>query len=101
MAAVFRWFIQHPWLVNAGALLVYLLEGTMVIGLFTKRYDRWLGWLPVVIALVNYFFVDVFIFELLVLNFPFVSWERWGRIAARWPAITYIFGYGKTTKTAH
>lgn len=101
MAGVFRWFIRHPWLVNAGAIFVYLLEGAMLIGLFTRKYDRWLGWIPVIITFVNYFFADVFIFELLVLNFPFVSWERWGRIAARWPAIIYIFSYGKTIETAH
>lgn len=73
MTAIYEWFLRHPWLLNAGEKGVVLLEGIMVVGLFTKKYDRYLIWGPVIIHGVTYFFSDVFFIELLVLDLSFLS----------------------------
>jgi len=62
-----------------------LLEGIMVVGFFTKKYDRWLIWVPVVIHVTTYFFSDVFFIELLVVDLSFLSvtqLDRLGKIVS-------------------
>jgi hypothetical protein len=73
MTAIYEWFLRHVWLLNVGEKGVVLMEGIMVVGLFTKRYNRWLIWAPVFIHGVTYFFSDVFYIELLVLDLSFLS----------------------------
>jgi hypothetical protein len=73
IAAFFRWCIREEWFLNAGNLLLMLIEASMLIGFFTKKWDRLLFWFPVFIHLTTYFFSDVLFFELLVLDFSFLS----------------------------
>ncbi len=89
LSGIFRWFLRNEWALNTGHIFVMLLEGTMAIGLFTKKYDRILLWLPIVIVASTYFFADVFIFELLVLNFAFIKPDQWERIGNKFPLLTY------------
>ena len=81
MTALYKWFLQHSWLLDAGEKSLVLLEGFMVIGLFTKKHDRWLIWGPVVIHLLTYFFSDVFFIELLVIDLSFLSVSQLNRLA--------------------
>ena len=73
MSSFFTFFIAHPYLLNIGNTFVFLLEGLMVVGFFTKKYDRFLIWLPVIIHLSTYIFADVFFIEMLVLVFAFFT----------------------------
>lgn len=73
---VFSFFITHPGLSYAGFAGMVLLQGSMIIGFFTKKWDRLLFIVPILFHLINYFFVDVSFWELLVLNLtllPFLS----------------------------
>ena len=72
----YRWCIREDWFLNLGCILVILLEGLMVIGLFTKKWDRVLIWFPVIIHLATYFFCDVFFIELLVLDLSLLSMRQ-------------------------
>jgi hypothetical protein len=81
MTAVYEWFLRHPWLLNTGEKSLVLVEGIMVVGLFTKRYDRWLIWGPVLIHGLTYFFSDVFYIELLVIDLSFLSIATLDRLA--------------------
>jgi len=92
MTAIYEWFLRHPWLLNAGEKGVVLLAGIMVMGLFTKKYDRYLIWGPVIIHSVTYFFSDVFFIELLVLDLSFLS-------AAALDRLTPILGFAAAPKT--
>lgn len=73
LSGFYRWFLRHEWALNGGHVFTILLEGAMGIGFFTRKFDRALFWIPVLIHIITYFFADVFIFELLVLNFAFLS----------------------------
>jgi hypothetical protein len=73
MTNFYEWFLRHEWVLNAGEKGLVLLEGIMVAGFFTKKYDRWLIWVPVAIHVTTYFFSDVFFIELLVVDLTFLS----------------------------
>lgn len=72
-ASIISFSIAHPFYVNMGHTVILLLEGIMVIGFFTKKYDRWLIWIPVIIHLSTYLYSDVFFVEILVLVFLFLD----------------------------
>jgi hypothetical protein len=72
-SSVYKYFITNPYLLNIGHLLIVLLEGVMVIGFFTKKYDRQLMIVPVLIHGATYFAADVFFMEMLVGVFTFLS----------------------------
>lgn len=95
LAAFFRWSIRHEWFLNAGNIVVVLLEGIMVIGLLTRRYDSVLVWLPVVITVLTYLFADVFIPELLVLNFAFVRATQWEELGRKFSVLSYPYLYAQ------
>ena len=80
MTHIYEWFLRHDWLLNAGEKGLVLLEGIMVAGFFTKKYDRWLIWVPVVIHVMTYFFSDVFFIELLVVDLSFLSVTQLDRL---------------------
>lgn len=87
MSSVYTFFISHPNLLNAGNTFIFLLEGLMVIGFFTKKYDRLLILLPVIIHLCTYVFADVFFIEMLVLVFAFFTKKDTEIIERRIPLI--------------
>lgn len=91
MTSIYKFFIAHPQLLNAGNILIILLEGLMVIGFFTKRYDRYLLFLPVIIHLSTYFFSDVFFIEWLVLIFVFFTKKDVDIITKRFPVLLKSF----------
>ena len=87
MTSVYKFFISHPFTLNIGNIFIILLEGVMVTGLFTKRYDRYLLWIPVVIHVSTYFFSDVFFIEWLVLVFVFFTPAQINAVAKKIPLI--------------
>lgn len=73
IAGLYRFFLQHPNLLNAGFLLICLLEAIMAVGFFTKKYDRMLFVIPFVIHLSTYIFSDVFFIEMLIGSLTFIN----------------------------
>lgn len=84
-AKILSFTISHPFILNIGHDVVILLEGAMVVGFFTKKYDKWLLWIPVIVHLSTYFFSDVFFMEMLVLVFLFFSDTQLAYIHKRVP----------------
>ena len=80
MTEIYHWFLRHEWVLNAGEKFITILEGVMVIGLFTKKYDRRLFWVPVMIHGITYFFSDVFFIELLVIDLSLLSVSQLDRL---------------------
>jgi hypothetical protein len=80
MTHMYKWFLRHDRILNGGEKFTVLLEGIMVIGFFTRKYDRWLIWIPVTIHVLTYFFVDVFFIELLVMDLSFLSLSQLDRL---------------------
>ncbi len=73
MSSFLKFFIAHPYLLNIGNTFIFLLEGLMVVGFFTKKYDRLLMLLPIIIHVCTYIFADVFFIEMLILIFAFFT----------------------------
>ncbi len=76
LTRIYSFFITRPGLSYAGFVGMVLLQGSMIIGFFTRKWDRFLFFIPILFHLINYFFVDVSFWELLVLNLtllPFLS----------------------------
>lgn len=88
LSGFYRYCIRHDWLLNAGNIILALMEGMMIIGFFTKKMDRLLFWIPVTIHVVTYFFSDVLFFELLVLDFSLLSGKKIEAIGHRIPILT-------------
>jgi hypothetical protein len=66
--SLYTWVITHPVVAYVGFLAMILLQGCMIIGFFTKRWDRRLFWIPILFHTVNLLFIDVFFYELLILD---------------------------------
>jgi hypothetical protein len=69
LSGFYQWMIAHPLLLNIGNTTIFLLEGAMVIGLFTRKFDHLLFYIPILVHVAGYFFSDVFFMEMLVLDF--------------------------------
>ncbi|MEJ7589119.1 MAG: hypothetical protein WKI04_16300 [Ferruginibacter sp.] len=82
-ATAMYWFIQHPLLLYLGYGFCVLIQASMIIGFFTRKYDRLLCMLAILFHFVTYFFVDVFYFELLILNFTFIRVDVFSRFTGR------------------
>ncbi|MEO6330037.1 MAG: hypothetical protein ABIO55_13965, partial [Ginsengibacter sp.] len=87
MSSIFNFFLAHPLLLNTGNTFIFLLEGLMVIGFFTKKYDRLLMVFPMIIHLGTYIFADVFFIEMLVLIFAFFTKKNTAVIGRKIPLI--------------
>lgn len=84
-ASVITYFIAHPFVINLGHFLIIMLEGVMAIGFFTKKYDRWIMWIPILLHVSTYLFSDVFFIEMFVLVFLFLNDKQIGRIYRKMP----------------
>jgi hypothetical protein len=72
---VYAFFITHPRLSYTGFVGMVLLQGCMLLGFFTKKWDKYLFFIPIVFHSITYFFVDVFFFELLILNLTLLPFK--------------------------
>ena len=91
MSAFYRFCIRESWILNLGCIIIVLLEGLMIIGFFTKKLDKILIWVPVLIHAATYLFVDVFFGEMLVLNFAFLSLQQIDQIGKRFVILSKPF----------
>ncbi len=72
-ATLGRFFINHPNLLFALYVIAVGIEGLMILGFFTKKYDKLLFILPILLHTGTLFFIDVFFYELLILNLTFIK----------------------------
>jgi len=89
ISSFYKFLIVHPFILNVGAITIFLLEGFMVVGFFTKKLDRVLFFIPILIHVATYFFSDVFFMEMLVGIFAFLSFEKVKKIVQHFPLIAY------------
>gem|GEM_PF-623857 len=78
LTGMYTWFITHPVLAYAGFLSMVLLQGLMVVGFFTKKWDRYLFFIPILFHTINWIFVDVLFYELLILNLTLLPLKERG-----------------------
>jgi hypothetical protein len=81
LSGFFRWCIRESWFLNTGNVLIMIMEASMIIGFFTKRWDRILFWFPIIIHLATYLFSDVLFLELLILDVSFLNMNQLDRLS--------------------
>ncbi len=86
-SSIISFTIAHPLILNAGHLVVMIAEGLMFIGFFTRKYDRWLLWVPVLVHVSTYLFSDVFFIEFLVMIFLFLDDKQVAWIQRKFPVL--------------
>ncbi len=87
LADIYRFFIAHPILLNLGLIIVFVLEGLMIIGFITKRFDYLLIWIPIIVHVSTYFFSDVYFAEMLVGILAFLHSSHYIQIANKFPLL--------------
>lgn len=75
LAALYRWLLQHPGLVNAGYLAGVVMEGLFIIGFFTRKYDNYLFALSVVLTLGFWVIADAQFFQFMILNLTLINFH--------------------------
>ena len=78
LRTVYAFFLTHPRLSYAGFVGMVLLQGCMVVGFFTRKWDKVLFFIPIVFHCITFFFIDVFFFELLILNLTLLPAKKGG-----------------------
>lgn len=91
LSGTYQWLLTHPVFLQWGTVLIFSLEGLMIIGFFTRRWDKLLLWLPIFIHGATYFFADVFFMEMWVGVLPFITHKQ----------LTTIQSFFKRTNTEH
>ena len=68
MAEIYWWFLNHPFLTETIFLAGFILEGVFIIGFFTRKYDKALFIISLLLPLGFWFLADAVFYEMLVLS---------------------------------
>ena len=72
----YTFFITHPSIAYAGFVIMVLLQGSMIGGFFTKKWDKYLFFVPFIFHTLTWLFMDVFFYELLILNITLLPFQQ-------------------------
>lgn len=67
------WLLEHPAFIQFLFITGFILEGLFIIGFFTKRFDKYLFIISILIPFGFLLLSDAFFFELIILSFSFIS----------------------------
>ncbi len=74
-ADAYTCLLEHPIFIQTIFITGFIMEGCFIIGFFTKRFDRYLLVLSILLPLGFLFLSDAFFFELTILSFTFVNYR--------------------------
>ncbi|MES2621499.1 MAG: hypothetical protein V4615_11670 [Bacteroidota bacterium] len=80
-AHIAQYLIANPSTAHLVLIVNVLLQLSFSIGFFTKKFDTYLFWLAIIFSIANYYVMGIASFELLILNFTLMNWERIVKIA--------------------
>lgn len=72
-AGVYHWLLQHPARVTTLSVTGMILEGLFIIGFFTRKFDRYLLILSVLLPFGFWLMADAYFFEMLILSLTLVK----------------------------
>lgn len=75
-AGLYRWLLLHPALVSGTYIAGVIMEGLFLIGFFTRKYDKFLLILSILLPLGFWFTADAYFFELLILSITLVNFHK-------------------------
>jgi hypothetical protein len=90
MTSIYYYFLQHPLLLNLGTYVCFLMEGVLIIGLFTKKYDKYLIINILLLHHLLYLFVDTLFIEWYIFILPFLTPAFWNKMEHKINKITSI-----------
>ena len=75
LAGLYRWLLLQPALVNGAYIAGVIIEGLFIIGFFTRKYDKYLLILSILLPAGFWFTADAYFFELLILSLTLVNFH--------------------------
>jgi hypothetical protein len=76
LSKIYWWLLQNPVWVNAMYIGGFILEGLFIIGFFTKKYDKYLLLISLIMVIGFWLLADALFFQLLVLSFTLVNFNN-------------------------
>lgn len=80
-AHVVQHLIANPSTAHLVLIVAVLLQLSFLIGFFTRKFDNYLFWLAIIFSIGNYYIMGIASFELMILNFTLMNWEKVVKIA--------------------
>jgi hypothetical protein len=74
-AGLYRWLLQHPALVNGAYTAGMIMEGLFIVGFFTRKFDRYLFALAILLPTGFWLMADAYFFEFLILNLTLINFH--------------------------
>lgn len=74
-AGFYRWLLHYPGLLQAAYITGAIMEGLFIIGFFTRKYDRLLLVLSILLPVGFWLTADAWFFELLILSLTFINFN--------------------------
>jgi hypothetical protein len=68
LADIYFWFLGHPFFVEVIFFTGFILEGLFIIGFFTKKFDRLLFIISLLLPFGFWFMADAVFYELVILS---------------------------------
>lgn len=81
LADIYFWFLGHPFFIQILFLTGFILEGFFIVGFFTKKFDKILFIISLLLPIGFWFMSDAFFFEMLILSITLVPYDiifKWG-----------------------
>lgn len=94
----YTFILDHKFILNWGDKLTFLLEGIFILGFFTKRYDKLLFALIILIHTLTYIFADALFFEVFILSLTLLSFNQWTGFCTAFPFMNKEFGKSEKIK---
>lgn len=76
LAGIYQWFLQYPALLQCLYITGIVLEGVFVIGFFTRKADRFLFILSILLVIGFWFMADAYFFELWILSLTLINFKK-------------------------
>jgi|SRR6185437_2013 len=68
LAGIYFWFVNHPVFVEVIFFAGFILEGLFLIGFFTKKFDRYLFIISLLLPFGFWFIADAVFYEMVILS---------------------------------
>ena len=75
-ADFYRWLLQHPAWVNGAYIAGMIMEGIFIIGFFTRKFDRYLFALSILLPIGFLLMADANFFEFLILSLTLINFHK-------------------------
>lgn len=76
LAEIYFWFLKNPFLIELFFLAGFIFEGLFTVGFFTRKFDKVLFFISLLLPIGFWFLSDAFFFEMLILSITLLPLDR-------------------------